>query len=143
MTNNKKQMTLDDLAVLVADGFNDVGGRLDKLDGRMDKMDSSMDKLDSRMDKLDSRMDKLDSRMDKLDSRMDKLDSRMDNLDGRMDNLDNDMKALRSSVNNYLDLSDKRYLELKHRDALLARWVKAVADKTGVPVDLEQLEKTS
>jgi len=122
MTNNKKQMTLDDLAVLVADGFNDVGGRLDKLDGRMDKMDS---------------------RMDKLDSRMDKLDSRMDNLDGRMDNLDNDMKALRSSVNNYLDLSDKRYLELKHRDALLARWVKAVADKTGVPVDLEQLEKTS
>ena len=122
MTNNKKQMTLDDLAVLVADGFNDVGGRLDKLDGRMDKMDSSMDKLDSRMDKLDSRMD---------------------NLDGRMDNLDNDMKALRSSVNNYLDLSDKRYLELKHRDALLARWVKAVADKTGVPVDLEQLEKTS
>lgn len=38
-------------------------------------------------------------------------------------------------------LSDKRYFELKHRDALIAQWVKAIAEKTGVPVDFGQLEK--
>lgn len=92
-------MTLDDLAVMVAGGFNDLGGRMGGLEGRMGKLES------------------------------------------RMDTLDANMVGLRSSVNNYLELSDARYLELKHRDALLARWVKAVADKTGVPVDLGQLEK--
>ena len=48
-----------------------------------------------------------------------------------------------ATINNYLYLSDKRYLELKRRDAVLADWLKAIADKTGVPIDLSQLEKTN
>jgi len=103
---NKKQMTLDDLAAMVADGFGDLGGRMDKLDGRMEG-----------------------------------VEGRMDKIEGRMDTLGKEMAGLCSSVNNYLELSDKRYFELKHRDALIAQWVKAVAEKTGVPMDLGELEK--
>lgn len=83
--NNHKPVTLDDLAVITANGFSELGGRMEKLE--------------------------------------------------------NTMTGLRSSVNNYLDLSDARYLELKHRDALIANWVKVVAEKAGVPVDLGQLDK--
>jgi DNA anti-recombination protein RmuC len=83
--NNQKSMTIDDLAVMVAKGFEGV--------------------------------------------------------DGRMDKLDHQMQALNSNVNNYLELSEKRYSELKQRDALLAKWLKLVADKSGVPIDVSQLEK--
>lgn len=57
--------------------------------------------------------------------------------------MENNEKKQMTLVNNHLELSDKRYFELKHRDALIARWVKAVADKTGVPIDFGQLEKIS
>lgn len=83
--NNQKSMTLDDLAVMVAEGFDDVKGQITELK--------------------------------------------------------NEVGALKSNVNNYLELSEKRYSELKQRDALLAKWLKLVADKTGVPIDVSSLEK--
>jgi hypothetical protein len=58
-----------------------------------------------------------------------------------MDKLDHRMEALNSNVNNYLELSEKWYIELKQRDALLAKWLKLIAEKTGVPIDISLLEK--
>lgn len=97
-SKNNKVVTLDDLAIMVAKGFDNLGGVMDNLGGRMDK------------------------------------------LDGRMDKLENEMVALRSSVNNYLKLSDSRYLELKHRQNVIVSWVKQIADKTGVQIDFKELE---
>jgi hypothetical protein len=99
--NNQKPMTIDDLAVMVAKGFENTSTKED----------------------------------------FNKLDSRMGKLEGRMGTLDHQMQALNSNVNNYLELSEKRYAELKQRDVMLAKWIKLVADKTGVPVDVSQLEK--
>ena len=99
-------MTLDDLAIMVANGFSDLGGRMDKIDGRMDK-----------------------------------LETRMEGVEGRIDKLESSVSGLRSSVNHYLDLSNERYLELKHRDTLIVGWLKVIGDKTGVPIDVSQLEK--
>jgi len=94
MDASKKNVTLDDLAVMVAEGFNGVNERFDKLEGRMDK-------------------------------------------------LEGEMQGLRSSVNNYLALSDKRYLELKAREKVIVSWVQKIADKTGVKISLEDLEKAA
>jgi len=102
----KQNMTINDLAVMVASGFEHVEGRMDKFEGRMDK-----------------------------------FEGRMDKFEGRMDKIEHQMQALNSNVNNYLELSERRYAELKQRDVLLAKWIKLVANKTGVPVDLSQLEK--
>lgn len=106
--NNQKSMTIDDLAVMVAKGFENTATKQDVIN---------------------------------LSGRMDKLDGKMGELDGRMNKLDHKMEALNSNVNNYLELSEKRYTELKHNDAILAKWIKLVADKTGVPIDVSQLEK--
>jgi hypothetical protein len=92
--DNKKPMTIDDLAVMVAKGFENTATKQD-----------------------------------------------IEGLTGRMDKLEHQMGALNSNVNNYLELSEKRYSELKQRDAVLAKWIKLVADKTGVPIDVSQLEK--
>ena len=83
--DNKKPMTIDDLAVMVGNGFSDVSERIGAVEHQM--------------------------------------------------------SALNSNVNNYLELSEKRYSELKQRDAVLAKWIKLVADKSGVPIDVSQLEK--
>ncbi len=42
-----------------------------------------------------------------------------------------------------LVLSDKRYLELKARQNVIANWVKQIGDKTGVKISLEDLEKVA
>ena len=104
--DNKKPMTIDDLALMVAGGFNDVGERLGKVEGRLGKMEGRLGKVEENVGKLDHQV-----------------------------------QALNSNVNNYLELSEKRYSELKQRDVLLAKWIKLVADKTGVSVDLSLLEK--
>lgn len=87
--NDKKPISIDDLAIMVADGFSELKSEF--------KKDFS--------------------------------------------GLTHEVSALKSNVNNYLELSEKRYSELKQRDALLAKWLKLVADKSGVPIDVSQLEK--
>lgn len=57
--------------------------------------------------------------------------------------LQDDIKALSTKVTAHLDLSDKRYLELKNRERLMAKWIKMIADKTGIDIDLAELEKIS
>ena len=55
--------------------------------------------------------------------------------------LERNVEALKNNVNNYLDLSEKRYSELKQRDALLAGWLKLIAEKANVQIDVSQIEK--
>jgi hypothetical protein len=55
--------------------------------------------------------------------------------------LKHEVSAVKNNVNNYLELSEKRYVELKQRDILLAKWLKLVAEKTGVSIDVSQLEE--
>lgn len=69
------------------------------------------------------------------------LDKRIAALEARMAKLEQEMQALSGKVTNYLQLSDKRYLELKRRDMVIAKWLKQVADKTGVEIDLAELER--
>jgi len=62
-------------------------------------------------------------------------------LEDRIGNLEQEIAALNAKLTNYLELSDKRYLELKRRNMIIAKWVKEIGEKTGVEVDLEELEK--
>lgn len=63
------------------------------------------------------------------------------NLEPVLNKIQDDMNALNSKVTNYLELSDKRYLELKRKNLILAKWVKQLADKTGLKLDLKELEE--
>ncbi len=112
-SNNQKPMTIDDLAVMVAKGFEGVETRLEGVEVRMEGVETRLEGLETRLEGVETNLGKLE----------------------------NKVEALNSNVNNYLELSEKRYSELKQRDALLAKWIKLVAEKTGVPVDVSQLEK--
>lgn len=71
------------------------------------------------------------------------LNDRMDKLEVRIAQVEREMAALSSKVTNYLELSDKRYLELKRKNLILAKWVQVIAEKTGVKIDLKELEDFS
>jgi hypothetical protein len=61
--NNKlksKKITLDDLAGMVKQGFDNVDERFDKIDGRLDKIDGRLDKVEGRLDKVDGKLDKIE-----------------------------------------------------------------------------------
>ncbi len=62
-------------------------------------------------------------------------------LDADIKNLQSDIQALSAKLTTHLQLSDKRYLELKRRDAVIAKWLKQIADRAGVEIDLAELDK--
>ncbi|MBI4054261.1 MAG: hypothetical protein HY397_02945 [Candidatus Doudnabacteria bacterium] len=64
-----------------------------------------------------------------------------DYLDKRLDKIEHELQALSAKLAAHLNLSDKRYLELKRRDLVIAKWLKQIGDKTGVEIDLTELEK--
>lgn len=82
-----------------------------------------------------------DNQISSLKTDIQSLDKRIAKLEKRMDKLNHSMAALSGKVTNYLQLSDKRYLELKRRDLIIAQWLKQIADKSGVPIDLAELER--
>lgn len=99
-SKEKKSITLNDLAAMVAKGFEHTASKED----------------------------------------IKKLETRIDGVENRMGGLEVEMKALKNNVKNYLELSDKRYLELKHRDKMLMEYLKELALKTQVKMTFKELE---
>jgi hypothetical protein len=87
--NNKKNVTLDDMAATMADGFVKVNENHESL---------------ARM---------VAKGFDRVDGRFDKIEGRLGGVEGRLDKLETTMEALRSSVNNYLELSTKGISSLR------------------------------
>jgi len=112
MDANKKNVTLDDLAASMQTGFKQVNDNFKQANDNHESL--------ARM-----------------------VAEGFNGVNERFDKLETEIQGLRSSVNNYLELSDKRYLELKARQNIIVNWVKTIGDKTGVKINLEDLEKAA
>ena len=62
-------------------------------------------------------------------------------VDARLGRLEHEMRSLNSSVKNYLELSDKRYLELRQTNRMMFKYLKLIAQKAKVAIDLDELEE--
>ncbi len=118
--NQQKQMTINDLAAKMDAGFAHVNKNLTLVNENHESLARMVAKGFENTAKDISEL---------------KTELKQDILE-----LKQEVSAVKSNVNNYLELSEKRYVELKQRDAMLAKWIKLVAEKTGVPVDVSQLE---
>ncbi len=68
----KKEVTLDDLALMTQGGFNALEIRMDK---RFDAVDKKFDAVDKRFDGIDERLDKIEYLLiGRHDKRLDKLE---------------------------------------------------------------------
>src|SRR3989344_1711635 len=101
--------------------------------------------FDQQLGKLVSKTDleaTLDARFEKMAIMIGKgfeaVQTDIGKLEKEIKQLREDIKALSSKLTNHLELSDKRYLELKYKNTVVTKWVKMIADKTGVEIDLEE-----
>jgi len=61
----KKEVTINDLAVMVAKGFSNVDKRIDGLEERMDKFEDRVGKFEEKMDyRLNSLSNRIDASID-------------------------------------------------------------------------------
>ena len=115
---------IESLAVKTADGFQKVDQQIEDL--------ATMTARGFR---------DVDKRFEAVDKRFEIVDKRLDKIEARLTKIEDDIELLNNRLYQYFDLSDKRYLELKRRDLIVTKWVQAIAKKTGVAIDTEELEK--
>jgi hypothetical protein len=61
-------------------------------------------------------------------------------LDKAKSELKQEIQGLRNAINNFLKLTDKRYLELKNNQKILAKYLKIVIEKSKMAVNTKELE---
>ncbi len=118
MTDKPTQQntTIDELAAMVARGFEDV----------MERM-ATKDDLANMATKDD----------------IANLNTRIDSLETQFEALKNEISGLRNDLNNFLRITDTRYLELKHRQDIIVSWLVKLADKNQIQIDLKELDYKS
>jgi hypothetical protein len=57
---HSQEISLDELARMIAKGFSETGANFVKVEGRLVKIEDRLDSLDTRMDSLDMRMGNLE-----------------------------------------------------------------------------------
>ena len=85
---NGSNITIDDLAVMIKKGFDEMDRRFSEIDQRFIAVDKRFDNLEDRMYKLEVRFDKLEKRFNNLEIRLDKLEKRFDVLEKRFDHFE-------------------------------------------------------
>ena len=123
--DDKKPITLDDLAKQMAEGFKKSDERYEELTLMVA---NGFNDVTSRMALKENTATKED--IATVGTEMTAMVTR----------LKTEIEALRNSVNNYLKLSDERYLELKYRQDIIVGWIAKLAEKSDVQLDLKELE---
>ncbi|MBU2578994.1 hypothetical protein KKA09_02660 [Patescibacteria group bacterium] len=67
----KKQITIDDLAIMVKKGF----------DGTDKKMDSGFKQVDKRFEQIDKRFKQVDKRFEQVDKQLKEINVRLDRIE--------------------------------------------------------------
>ncbi|MCC6323427.1 hypothetical protein IT400_01400 [Candidatus Nomurabacteria bacterium] len=72
VVKKQKKITLDDLAIMVAKGFENTATK-DEMNTRFNEVDERFNKVDERLDKIESRLDNIETndgkRLDKLEDK--------------------------------------------------------------------------
>ncbi|MFA6464040.1 MAG: hypothetical protein WCV55_03480 [Candidatus Paceibacterota bacterium] len=63
-SKSKKEITIDQLAVMVQNGFSHIEKKMDE---RFEMVDEGFNKVDERFEGVDKRFDKMDDRLDRIE----------------------------------------------------------------------------
>lgn len=134
---SKKALTLEDIAASIADLTQVVS---EGFHGLAVHMDERFGAVENRLDTVENRLDKMENSLDKVENRLDKIETRLDTVDTSISALNNSHQVLATKMENYLKLYDGRYLELKHRQDVLVKWVSLIAKHQHIDIDVKELE---
>ncbi len=113
----EQPITNEELARMIAKGFENTTDDIKKLDQRMGGFDQRMDGFEQRMGGFEQRMGGFEQRMGGFEQRMGGFEQRMDHLDARMGRMEADLNEIRSNIvyrHEFEDLMARvKYLETK------------------------------
>ena len=77
--NNGKPITLNDLAIMVKNGFDEVGNKFDEVGHKFDEVGNKIESINKRLSTLESQVSKIDS----LPTR-EQIDNKLANMEARL-----------------------------------------------------------
>lgn len=82
----KKNVSLDDLAVMVKRGFDGVDKRFDGVDKKFDGVDKKFDKVEKRLENLEQGQEEIKLKLDRVAYRfeVEELDRRVKRIETRL-----------------------------------------------------------
>ena len=90
-----KSVTLDDLAIMVANGFSDQESRFNK---RFDGIDERFDRVEDRLDGVEDRLDSLENKVENLDKAIFDLQLRVGSVEDRLKSIEKTLGPLLTVV---------------------------------------------
>ena len=97
----KKIVTIEDLAIMVQNGFKEQGDKIYKLDSRFDILENRFDILENRFDTLEGKVNGLDKSMFDIQLKLDSLDERMKNIENILGPLVMVVEAMKTSFKDH------------------------------------------
>jgi len=92
----KKNITIDDLALMMKKGFDSVDKRFEQIDKKFELVDKRFDLVDYRMNLIEKRIDKMEER---FNQKFDKLMTILDAFLKRMTDNEDEMTMMRNDIN--------------------------------------------
>ena len=125
----KKAITLDDLALMMGRGFNEVG----------EKSSEVHEKIDKGFSMVDEKFAEVDKKFDGIDKKMGRgfadVDMKFDEVHKEIKELKESFSILQTAVDGYAKRADDYFQEmvmLSHKVDRVERWVLQLAEKVGV-----------
>jgi chromosome segregation ATPase len=127
-SKKKKNTTIDELARMVAKGFDSQDKKFARIEGKLEEHDSKFARIEGKLEEHDSKFARIEGKLEEHDKRFEELDRKYDKI---MNTLDRMTKLMETYHQEFLSLSVKvsRHEEKleQHRE-----WIKEIAKKTGV-----------
>ena len=125
----KKAITLDDLALMMGRGFNEVGEKFSEVH---EKMNKGFAGVDEKFDEVDEKFAGVYKKMDKGFAN---VDMKFDEVHKEIKELKESFSILQTAVDGYAKRADDYFQEmvmLSHKVDRVERWVLQLAEKVGV-----------
>ena len=125
----KKAITLDDLALMMGRGFNEVGEKFSEVHEKMDKGFAGVDEKFAGVD------EKFAGVYKKMDKGFANVDMKFDEVHKEIKELKESFSILQTAVDGYAKRADDYFQEmvmLSHKVDRVERWVLQLAEKIGV-----------
>jgi len=125
----KKAITLDDLALMMGRGFNEVGEKFSEVHEKMDKGFAGVDEKFAGVD------EKFAGVYKKMDKGFANVDMKFDEVHKEIKELKESFSILQTAVDGYAKRADDYFQEmvmLSHKVDRVERWVLQLAEKVGV-----------
>ena len=125
----KKAITLDDLALMMGRGFNEVGEKFSEVHEKMDKGFAGVDEKFAGVD------EKFAGVYKKMDKGFANVDMKFNEVHKEIKELKESFSILQTAVDGYAKRADDYFQEmvmLSHKVDRVERWVLQLAEKVGV-----------